>query len=414
MLSFSSRFFIYSASFIIGVSFISFKLYWDFYLHKNEGRTLVVNLSSADGILNTNIFASVDDTYRYLIGAYAYYKNIVPTLEIGGKRRLFCKRPLSALAFLPFMIAFNKYFPLIFVAFFTLSIMLIYAYIFDNLGIGLKISLFILVIISPLVFHHIPRLTMEPVIVLLSLLFLISFLKRRYLLGGIFIGFAGILRGEFSLLAILYGAYLIYKLRNLYPILLSLPLIFQIILSMTCGEQSGFYGWTYHSFYTNIKGQHFPKDSILACVENRVEIPKEPYYHYFHPYYKIEQECYKEKLINVSPWRYSYRIIENFIGVAFRLLFLPILPKSPLYKFPLIAWYIIYCFLAFVSLIINIRRHKLLVALYLLLVLIYTLYFPFGEDDPLRFKQYLIPFEITMLSLALKEHRFQVLKRFPP
>lgn len=407
-----SRLFIYLFSCIIGVSLIGFKLYRDYYLHRNEGRTLVVDLSSPENILNTNIFASMGDTHRYLMGAYSYYKNILPTLEVGGEKRFFCKRPLSGLAFLPFMVVFNKYFPLIFVAFFTLSIMLVYAYIFDSLGIGLKASFLIFIMISPLIFHHLPRLAMEPVLVLFSSLFLISFLKRRYLLGGVFIGLAGILRGEFSLLAVLYGIYLIYRLRNLYPTLLSLPLIFQILLNITCGEQSDFYKWTYYSFYTNVKRQEFPKDSILACIQERIEIPKEPYYYYFHPYYKIEQDCYKEKLISLSPWKYPDRIIQYLTRAAFRLLFFPTHPESPLYKFPLIVWYATYCLLAFISVIMNIRKYKLLVALYFLLVLTYTLYFPFGGDDPLRFKQYLIPFEITFLSLTLKEHRFPVLKRF--
>ncbi len=71
-----------------------------------------------------------------------------------------------------------------------------------------------------------------------------------------------------------------------------------------------------------------------------------------------------------------------------------------------LAFYLIYGLVALVSSLMMFKKFRVLRVMYFTLIIIYSLYNPFGLFDSSRFKQYLIPFETAFIGLVLR--KFQV------
>ncbi len=390
----------YIFALILGISIPTFKILWE----SRYERTFMANLDSLESLMNTEMVGSTADTYTYLIGAYGYYKNFLPLIRKDKENLWICIRPASSLVFAIFMYIFGRFFPLAYIFFFPIMIMLTYAYITKLLRIDTWLSILLLLLITPLTFYHIPRLTMEPVAVLFVLMFIINVFKGKYFLAGLFLFIAGFLRGEFSVLSLLYGAYLIYRFKKFSPSLFFVPFIFQTSLSITCGDQSNFYFWTYRAFVENVKGERYSSEKIKDCIERRLGYFPSKTLLVAYPYSKINTDCWKEIVFKeVDFVKYKGFILSQILRNAFDVVIFPVSKFSRFFKGPLLIYYALYGLLVIISVFFALRYiPNVLIVLYVVLVLIYSLYNPFGLFDSSRFKQNLIPFEISFLCVAYK------------
>jgi hypothetical protein len=97
----------------------------------------------------------------------------------------------------------------------------------------------------------------------------------------------------------------------------------------------------------------------------------------------------------------------NFLSLIFYIptRLLAFLPK------PFIVFYVLYSLVATASLIFYLfKGSRLLIFLYFSLIIIYSLYNPFGLFDFSRFKVMLVLFEMVFIASLLSGYRFPGLK----
>ncbi|MEO0138342.1 MAG: hypothetical protein ABIL16_00545 [candidate division WOR-3 bacterium] len=398
----------YIAAVVLGVSFVALKVYKE----TKMGRSVYAPLSDLKTLLNTPIVGTIEDSYSYLLSAYGYYKNFVPVIDWERDRYFVSFRFLSSIVFVPFMWIFKGYFPIAYILFFSLAVMLSYAHLLQTLKIHPIISTITLVALSPLTFYHIPRLMLEPPAVLFLIWFLISFLKRRYILSFVFLFIAGIIRAEISVLCLIFGIYAFAKTRKLSFSLSVIPVILQVSINYFLGDQSNFYFWTYRGYLENFKYNEYSSDNVKACINKKLGfVPEKPMI-YTHPYLRVSTECWKEVVSSEMDFKKGFGYaFKQILKNAFDVVFFPVSKFSSFFKWPILSFYLFYGILVFISVFgFWFWGSRLLIVFYAILITIYSLYNPFGLFDSSRFKQMLIPFEVVFISSLLSIHRFQVLK----
>ncbi len=338
----------YITAVVLGVSFVGFKVY----METKIGRTVYAPLSDLKTLLNTPIVGTIEDSYSYLLSAYGYYKNLVPVIDWEGNRYFVSFRFLSSIVFVPFMWIFKGYFPIAYILFFSLAVMLSYAYLLQTLKMHPITSAIILVALSPLTFYHIPRLMLEPPAVLFLLWFLISFLKRRYILSFVLLFIAGIIRAEISVLCLIFGIYALVKTRKLLFSLSVIPIVLQVSINYFFGDQSNFYFWAYRGYLENVKGEVYSSDKVKTCINRKLGfVPEKPII-YTHPYLKVSTKCWEKVVsseINIKK-SFGYAFKQVFKN-AFDVVFFPVSKFFSYFKWPVLSFYLFYGILAFISVI---------------------------------------------------------------
>jgi len=244
------------------------------YEDMSKGRGIYLELQDLNGTIkqlkNKGVVGISKDTYAYLIPAYGYYKNLLPVVEVDGKRYFASYRFLSSWVFVPFMWLFKGYFPLAYIIFFAFAFMLGLVYLMEGLRVKPQISTLVLLITFPFLYYHIPRLLLEGPTMFLLILFLRLFLDKKYSLALLPLIFASLIRGEISVICALYGLYLILKTKNLIYSVSAIPITAHAITSQYLGDQSFFYFWTYRNYVMNVLGKDFRMDEIHNCASEKL------------------------------------------------------------------------------------------------------------------------------------------------
>jgi len=377
------------------------------------GKKIYADLSSLEKLLKTPLVGSISDTYSYLTSAYGYYKNLLPIVEINGKNYFITFRFLSSIVFVPFMWLFGGYFPLAYIVFFTFSVLFLYVLLLETLRIKPLIIIFTLLLISPLIFYHIPRLMLEGPTIALLLSFLVLFFKGKLIFSIFPLILASFIRGEIAIVLLIFGIYLLLKTKNPFFLISFVPITLQAFMNMYLGDQSNFYFWTYKAYLQNVKGVEYSNQKVQNCVQKKLGFIPEKILQGAYPYSKISTDCLKEVLKDEIKLKDLGIAIKNiFTNIINLLLYFPnrilkFLPKI------FLIFYIIYNLFVLVSIIFYfLKGFRILLILYFSLIFAYSLYNPFGFFDFSRFKQMLIPFEIVFIfSLASKYHLNSLLKR---
>jgi len=395
----------------LAISFVGLKLYREIPM----GKGIYADLSNINTLLETPLVGSTDDTYYYLISAYGYYKNLLPILEINGEKHFVSFRFLSSWVFVPFMWLFKGYFPIAYMVFFTFAFMLLLALLLEKLKVKPQIAILTIFLISPIVFYHLPRLMLEGPTATLILLFLILFFNGKLKLSLLPLTLAGFIRGEMALISVIFGIYILLKVRKLVPLITFLPILVQISTNLYLGDQSNFYFWTYKGYLENFRKVRYSDENVLRCVQEKLGFVPPKILQITHPYLKIKTDCGREELKKeIKPQAFVFalkQIVLNFVSliIYFPSRLLKYIPK------PFHAFYLLYTILAIISTFFYIfKGFRVLLVLYFSLMIIYSLYNPFGLFDFSRFKIMLIPFEATFIASLLSVYLFPSSKPLRP
>ncbi len=405
------RLFPYLLAVFLASGMVTLKLYREIPL----GRKIKADSSDLYKILKTPLVGSLSDTYSYMLSAYGYYKNFIPIVEVEGKRYFVSFRFLSSWVFVPFMWIFKDYFPLAYILFFTFSAMLLLALLLERLGLKPYVSIALLILVSFITFYHLPRLMLEGPTLTLLLLFLILFFKGKIGLSLIPLTLASFIRGEISILSLIFGVYAIAKTRRFFFLISFIPIIINILVNIYFGDQSNFYFWAYKAYLENYKKAEYSDEIVQKCVHEKLGFTPSEILQRTHPYLKVKTDCWKEVLkeeFELSSLVFALKqMILNSANLLFYLpsRFLTFLPK------PFIVFYLLYTSLTILSLLFYIfRGSKLILLFYFSLILIYSIYNPFGLFDHSRFKLLLVPFEIVFIASLLSRYRFPSLRPLRP
>jgi hypothetical protein len=334
---------------------------------------------------------------------------------MGGGKYFASFRFLSSWVFVPFMWLFKDHFPLAYIIFFTFAVMLLFVFLLEKLGVKTQIIFLMLFLISPIVFYHIPRLMLEGPTVVLILLFLILFFKGRFGLSLLPLSIAGLIRGEMAVICLIFGIYALLKTRKNVFLLSSLPILVQTFANLYFGDQSNFYFWAYRGYLENLKGVKYSSEKVEKCVQERLGFVPPKVLQATHPYLRVKTDCVRDVLkAEIKPQDLNFalrQITLNFLSLIFYIptRLLAFLPK------PFIVFYVLYSLVVIASLIFYLfKGSRLPIFLYFSLIIIYSLYNPFGLFDFSRFKVMLVPFETVFIasllsgyrSLCLKPHQF--------
>jgi hypothetical protein len=401
------RFLPYILAGFLSISFVGLKLYREFPM----GKKIYADLSSLNRLLETPLVGSTDDSYYYFISAYAYYKNFLPVLEMDGGKYFVSFRFLSSWVFVPFMWLFKDHFPLAYIIFFTFAVMLLFVFLLEKLGVKTLIIFLMLFLISPIVFYHIPRLMLEGPTVVLILLFLILFFKGRFGLSLLPLSIAGLIRGEMAVICLIFGIYALLKTRKNVFVLSFLPILVQTFANLYFGDQSNFYFWAYRGYLENLKGVKYSSEKVEKCVQERLGFVPPKVLQATHPYLRVKTDCVRDVLkAEIKPQDLNFalrQITLNFLSLIFYIptRLLAFLPK------PFIVFYVLYSLVVIASLIFYLfKGSRLPIFLYFSLIIIYSLYNPFGLFDFSRFKVMLVPFETVLIASLLSGYRSLCLK----
>ncbi len=346
------RLFPYLFAGFLASGMVTLKLYREIPL----GRKIKADLSDLYKILKTPLVGSVADTYSYILSAYGYYKNLMPIVEVEGKRYFVSFRFLSSWVFVPFMWIFKDYFSLAYIIFFTFSAMLLSALLLERFGLKPLVSLALLLLVSSVIFYHLPRLMLEGPTLALLLLFLILFFKGKLGLSLIPLTLASFIRGEISLISLIFGVYAIAKTGRFFFLISFIPMIINILVNLYFGDQSNFYFWTYRAYLENYKRTGYSDESVQKCVHEKLGFIPSEILQMAHPYLKIKTDCWKEVLreeLEPSSLIFTLkRMILNSANLLFYIpsRFLTFLPK------PFIVLYLLYSSLTILSLFFYIFR----------------------------------------------------------
>jgi len=201
------------------------------------------------------------------------------------------------------------------------------------------------------------------------------------------------------------------KTRKTVFLLSFLPISVQTFANLYLGDQSNFYFWAYKEYLENLKGVKYSDEKFQKCVQERLGFVPPKVLQITHPYLRVKTDCWKDVFkeeIKLQDLNFALKQIAlNFLRPIFYIptRLLAFLPK------PFIVFYVLYSLLAISSLIFYLfKGSRLLVFLYFSLIIIYSLYNPFGLFDFSRFKVMLVPFETVFIASLLSGYRFQGLK----
>lgn len=384
---------IYIFALFLGILAFSMKLYMD-------KRPRIADISSIGSLQKDYVVGSIDDTKDYLIASYGIFKNFIPIISYQEKEYFACFRPTSSIVFTPLIFIFREYFPVFGILIFSILTYISFAYLLKSIGLSFIPSAILLSLAFIFSFHYAPRLILEPPTLSLLAISLALYVKGRTFLSAIFLFFGSLLRPEFSIVGFLY----LLKIRKLYLLFLQIPLILTIALQNICGDQSNFYFWTYISYLKSVEknyNREKVKSDVKKCILNKFGVNMDQivdsagyfYMRRVHPFLKYHSECWKDMAKNNIRWEVD-KVAKHYLENVF---FLSIVPKTKLFRF-LFPISIIFGVLCIAGLIFYFRKDWFVPLSYVSVMMIYTIYFPFGFLEFTRFKLYILPFEIFLLA----------------
>ncbi len=406
-----------------------------------RGIPLTAPLDSLESLLTANFVGKSSDTFLYYLPpAYSILKYGEPIRVVGDRIYHLCYRVVQSYVFLPFMAMFGGYFPIYYIFTFSLLFGLLLGLLLlelnpDRYALNSLLSALIL----PVAFYYLPFLMLEAptsVLLLAYAIFLVRYVKRRsvvdallslpFLMGAVF------LRPETVLLA-LPLLYLTFRRRLLFVLSLlslSVPVAVHVGHAVRCGDQSNFYLWAYALHVERERGEPYTDvadlirdagEDLQRCLRERgVEDPSvlgfgdrklNLYFQMFQTNGREYSACFRRLLFQSvgvgDVWTTVKRVPMNLLS-----LLVPSFASSPFYrkvgllKWPFKALFGVYGVLIIFAIMCSWAcggaGYRWVVASYLLLLIIYALYNPFGGFDALRFKMYLLPFEAVFLGLTLR------------
>ena len=406
-----------------------------------RGIPLTAPLDSLEHLLSANFVGKSSDTFLYYLPpAYSILKYGEPIRVVGGTVYHLCYRVVQSYVFLPFMAVFGDYFPLYYIFIFSLLFGTLLALLLLEMNPRrYSLNLLVVLLMLPVTFYYLPFLMLEAptaVLLLAYALFLVRYIRdrsaRNALLSLPFLMGAVLLRPETVVLS-LPLLLLSFKKRPLFAsvlLSLSVPVAVHVGQTVRCGEQSNFYLWAYALHVERRRGEPYTdvadlvKDAgedLRECLrEKGVGDPSELgfgdgkmnlYFQMFQTNGKEYSACFRRLLLRSvgvgDLWAMLKRAPMNLLS-----LLVPSFASSPFYrKVGLLSWpfkvvFGVYGILLIFSLMCSWAcggvGYRWMVISYFLLLLIYTLYNPFGGFDALRFKLYLVPFEAVFFGLTLR------------
>ena len=375
----------------------------------HAGRSIYLksdNLRMED-VLKT--IGTTPDSRLYIYGSYLLYQHRLFSISRDGFRVNFCERPLQSIVFLPF-IPSGKYMPiltiLVLTILFPLSLILL-AHTLSRGRLDKRISLAVLIAILFGSFYA-TRLLLDGWVSILLALWIALTIKRRTLLSTGTAFLLSVLRPEFVILFIIL--LIINEGKSIRLITAGAAIISisaYIFVSKECGDQSHFFEWTIQAYGQNVAGEFdrsgFEEKVKRCIIEGRKEISED-----IHPR-KIERDCFRETTLEVlekeNPLKLfiiaTGNIVKNAFDLAFNFTINNRLNRKA--TFPIVFLLTIIYDLIFISSSIKLwrsKKYRFLFALWMMLLLIYSAYYPFGLANPSRWKTVLFPVEISIIALS--------------
>ncbi len=359
------------------------------------GRSFYFNVESDIG----NVMGATNDSRIYLKNAYEIYKR---------GRFYSCRRPLSSLIFVPF-IPLGRYLPIVIVVllavFYPISLSFL-AYLLSRFSLNKRITLAVLLALLFGTFYA-TRLILDGwIAILLSIWIILTF--RGYRITSTLLGMIiSVLRPEFLVLPLI-NTY-IYKGRirflGISAMLVSAAMYFSV--QHICGDQSHFTEWTARAYITNVN-KNISLDSLKRAVENcaNFEIEKGSKNAISRKKYT---QCYREQLIKMLKKEGVTKVLGIVMyNVAINIFDLSVYftknnRLNRKYTFiPVLILTLLYDFILYISLmrLWKRKRYRYLIFLWIALILVYSLYYPFGLANPARWKAVLFPVEIAIIALS--------------
>ncbi len=406
-----------------------------------RGISLRAPLDSLEHLLLSDFVGKSSDTFLYYLPpAYSILKYGEPIRVVGETVYHLCYRVVQSHVFLPFMVAFGEYFPLYYIFTFSLLFGLLVGLLLLELNPGrYALNLVIASLILPVVFYYLPFLMLEaPTSVLLMAyaLFLVRYVRGRSTLNALlslpFLMGAVFLRPETAVLSLPLLSLSLRRWSLFVPALLSVatPVAVHVSHTLRCGDQSNFYLWAYALHVERQRGKPYTDvadlvrdagEDLKACLRDKgVGSPSDLgfedeklslYFQMFQTNGREYSSCFRHLLLQSvgvgDVWAMIKRAPMNFLS-----LLIPSFASSSFYqrvgflKWPFKVLFALYGILLIFALMCSwgcgSSGYRWMVLSYLLLLMLYTLYNPFGGFDALRFKLYLVPFEAVFLGLTLR------------
>ncbi len=373
------------------------------------GRSMYLNADTLRMESITRVIGTTPDSRLYIYGSYLLYKHELFSISRDGFRLEFCERPLQSIAFLPFIPA-GRYMPILTILvmsiLFPLSLTLL-AYILSGKHLDRKT---IFAILTAILFgsFYATRLLLDGWVSMLLALWIVAIIKRRAFLSIGITLLLSLLRPELTILFIFLPAIYRDKSSRVMSLMGAIIIISShALIVRECGDQSHFFEWTINAYEKNI-AREFDRsqfeEMVRSCVmENRSRISGNTHTR------KIERDCFKKETLEVlkedNPWKLltiaSLQIARNAFDLALNFTINNRLNRKS--TFPLILLLTILYDAILIYSSANLwrsGRYRFLFALWIMLLFIYSAYYPFGLSNPSRWKIVLFPVEISIISLS--------------
>ncbi|NPA80339.1 MAG: hypothetical protein GXO29_04745 [Thermotogae bacterium] len=404
-----------------------------------KGLPLTAPMDSLEALLRVQFLAKSSDTFLYYLPpAYAFVKYGEPIAVVGGNVLHLCYRVIQSYVFVPFMAAFGEYFPLYYIIVFSLLFANALALLLWEVNPDRMVANSLIALLPlPIVFYHFPFLMLEaPTLTFLTfyVFLLVRSIRGRVgyaLLSAPFLALAGFLRPE-SVVGVLP---MIRRLRG-RPLLLlpalsavAVPVVSHALWTLRCGEQSNFYMWAYAQHLENRRGAPYGEvkemvadvePRLRACLRGKGVPPPDSvgfsdptlnlYFQMFQIHGREYSQCFKEMLLEDLSARDIAVAMRRVVANVLALLIPAFASGHALGRFGMLAWplrvlYAIYGLLLLLALACTWRcwrEYGGFIAAYLMLLLVYAIYNPFGNFDAVRFKMYLLPYEFLFFGLSIR------------
>ncbi len=408
-----------------------------------RGLSLTAPLDTLEELLLTDFVGKSSDTFLYYLPpAYSLLRYGEPVFITDSGVFTLCYRVVQSFVFYPFMVAFGEYFPLYYV--FTFSLVFangLAALLWEINPNRLRLNLLVGSLIFPTAFYYLPFLMLEAPTasaLLLYTYFTFRYVRRRsdtnLVLALPFLMFAVFLRPEMALLSapLLFFAFRSAK-KYLPLVLLSVltPLSLNVRQTLKCGDQSNFYLWAYAQRVERERGKPYGDvldfindlgEDFKVCLKKKgVPDPSSvgfgspelnSYFQMFQLNNREYSACFRELFLKDLEPRDVISLLRQ-IPVNFASLIFPSLSSSRFFEragalsLPFKVFYVVYGLLTVFFLLCawscGKREISPFLVGYILLCFLYALYNPFGNFDALRFKMYLLPFEVLFAGFTFRE-----------
>lgn len=301
------------------------------------------------------------------------------------------------------MFAFREYFPVFAILIFSILTYFSSAYLLRSVDLSFIPSAIILLFIFALTLPYTTKLLLEPPTFSLVAISLALHIKGRIFLSAVFLLFASLIRPEFSIVGLLY----ILKTQKLRLSFLLIPLVLTFILQNVCGDQTNFHSWTYRAYLVNVENYTFEKarekirsdykNCLLSKFGINIGQNIERYMLNTYPFSKYRSECLKEMAKSNVKWK-TDELAKHFIENIF---FFSVVPKVKFFNL-LSPISIVFGILTILGLIFYYKKDWFIPISYISIVMLYTIYFPYGLFEFARFKLYILPFEILLIAQLLR------------